>query len=222
MVQVGAAARYRVLLGLLFLASGVALIVYLVARVSLDLALGLTMGVAVGSGALVWRRLAPPGRREARRRVAAGIVAGLAATCAYDLVRWVAVELGGLAFRPFEAFPLFGRLLIGSGAPAPFAVLAGTCYHLLNGVSFAVAYALTLGDRGWRAGVAWAVVLEALMLTLYPGWLHPASVAEFFGISMLGHLAYGVVLGVTSQRLLARDRAGPPGSDGDGVPHGGC
>jgi hypothetical protein len=221
MAEVSAAAVYRVVLGLLFLASGVALVVYLVARVSLVLALALTVGVAVGSGALVWRRLAWPGRREAKRRLGVGMVAGLAATLTYDLARWLAVELGGLEFWPFEVFPLFGRLLVGSGAPVLVAVVVGTCYHLLNGVSFAVAYALILGDRGWLAGVAWAVALEALMLTLYPGWLHPASLAEFFGVSMLGHLAYGSVLGATSQRLIGRGSAGPAESDGNGVLHRG-
>ncbi len=202
MVQGRAGVRYRILLGLLFLASGAALVVYLVARLSLALALAVTVGVAVASGALVWRRLAAPARREARRRLGVGVVAGLAATLTYDLARWLAVELGGLEFWPFEVFPLFGQLLVGTGAPAPLALVVGTCYHFLNGVSFAVAYTLILGDRGWSAGVAWAVVLEALMLTLYPGWLDPASMAEFFGVSMLGHLAYGVVLGAACRGLL--------------------
>ena len=40
------------------------------------------------------------------------------------------------------------------------------------------------------------------MLSIYPGWLHPRAFGEFVSVSMLGHVVYGSVLGITARRLL--------------------
>lgn len=69
---------------------------------------------------------------------------------------------------------------------------------------FAIAYTVWFGDRGWRAGVAFAAGLEACMLAVYPGWLDVASLRELTQMTVLGHLAYGVVLGSTARAALAR------------------
>jgi hypothetical protein len=60
---------------------------------------------------------------------------------------------------------------------------------------FAVAYTILFGTAGWWAGILWALGLEALMLSIYPGWLHPKAFGEFVSVSMLGHVAYGAVIG---------------------------
>jgi len=126
----------------------------------------------------------------------------LAATAAYDLTRLALVAVLGMDLRPFEAVPLFGQLLTGAPAHSPVAVAVGVAYHLSNGVGFGVAFAMVAGRRGIGAGVAWALVLEAIMLTLYPGWLDIRSIREFASVSMLGHVAYGGVLGWMARRLL--------------------
>jgi hypothetical protein len=60
-----------------------------------------------------------------------------------------------------------------------------------------------LGTRGWREGILWALGLELAMVAVYPGWLHiGALLEEFVAVSLIGHLAYGSVLGSLSRYWL--------------------
>jgi hypothetical protein len=79
---------------------------------------------------------------------------------------------------------------------------------------FAVAYTILFGTAGWWAGILWALGLEALMLSVYPGWLHPQALGEFVSVSMLGHLAYGTVVGSLTRWWLLRSG---PSSEPRGV-----
>jgi hypothetical protein len=74
---------------------------------------------------------------------------------------------------------------------------------------FAVAYTILFGTVGWWAGILWALGLEALMLSVYPGWLNPQPFGEFVSVSMLGHVAYGTVVGSLARWWLLR--SGPSG-----------
>jgi len=57
-------------------------------------------------------------------------------------------------------------------------------------MGFALAFAVLAGDRsGVPLGLIWAFVLEALMLTFYPGWLDIRAIHEFATVSILGHAA---------------------------------
>lgn len=186
------------------LVSGAALVLSILFKVPLGFAL-LTLGGAVG-GAVAFElsRMSSPTKARLRARLGAGALIGAAATAAYDGTRWLLVELGDLNYRPFEAFPLFGYAIVGQGAPPAIALTVGTIYHCLNGVTFAVFYCLLLAGRGWPFGVAWALALEALMFTLYPGWLDlEAVMKEFTVVSVTGHLAYGSTLGLLSQRRFS-------------------
>jgi hypothetical protein len=80
----------------------------------------------------------------------------------------------------------------------------GIAFHLVNGLGFAMAYAVWAGHRGPIAGMAFALFLQALMVAVYPSWLRVQMLTEFLEVSMLGHLAYGAAIGATSQFLLAR------------------
>lgn len=135
----------------------------------------------------------------------AGAVAGLVATACYAASRLALVVLADLSIRPFDTWRLFGELFLGPAATPRAAFAVGTAYHLANGVGFATAYTLVLGVAGWRAGVAWALVLEALMVTSYPGWLDVRALDEFLTVSVLGHVVYGGVLGWSAQRPVQRD-----------------
>jgi uncharacterized membrane protein (DUF485 family) len=55
-------------------------------------------------------------------------------------------------------------------------------------------------------GIAFALMLEAFMLSLYPGWLRIAAYAPFFTMSLIGHLAYGTVLGVLARKWWRSSR----------------
>lgn len=121
---------------------------------------------------------------------------------------------GRLPITPYEVWAIFGELIVGDGAPAALRFTVGTTYHVLNGMAFAVAYCFLFGGRHWRWGVGWGLGLEAAMLAIYPGWLAlDAVLVEFTTMSFLGHLAYGGVLGLISQRRLGSMRSFPTRSD---------
>jgi len=71
-------------------------------------------------------------------------------------------------------------------------------------VCFAIGYAMLAAPRGVWAGIAFALVLEAFMLTFYPGWLNVEAIGEFFSMTILGHVAYGATLGSLCRRLEVR------------------
>ncbi len=192
------------------LATGVALLVHAVSGVSLLLAVALAVCVAVLLATLVLRKLLSSERAGLAAVIRAGAVAGLAATLAYDVSRFVLIELTGIRFWPFDIFGVFGRALLGAGQTGWWVQALGVGYHLANGVGFALSYALLFGRRGLWAGIAWALCLEALMVSVYPGWLGLAALDEFLQVSIFGHLVYGGVLGsLTRYSLLRGERDGP-------------
>ncbi len=194
--------RYWLLLAALPLASGAALIIHVLTTISLGVAL-IGAGIIVsGAGILAWMRLPPPARTEIIRRAKVGLMAGFLATIAYDVSRWLIVTIFHDTFAPFHVFPILGYAIAGTNLSPAVATIIGTLYHYANGVLFAVAYAILLAPRGWWTGILWALGLEALMLTVYPGWIQPTPFEEFLSVSMLGHVAYGSVLGTFSRRLL--------------------
>ncbi len=203
MARTRATSRWR-LLGALPLASGAALVVHVLTTISLGLALLGTAVIVALSCVVAWRRLPPIARVEVARRARAGLVAGLAATVAYDGSRWIAVNVLHDTFWPFDIYPIFGQAIIGMGHGFGVITAIGVLYHYTNGLCFGVAYAIILGTRGWWTGVFWALGLETLMLAVYPGWLHPRAFDEFVSISLLGHLVYGATLGLAGHGLLAR------------------
>jgi hypothetical protein len=201
------------LAGVLALASGAALLVHILAGISLGLALLAALVIVALAGTVLWLQLSPAARIELRRRAGAGALAGIAGTIAYDGVRFLLVTLLHWTFWPFDVYPIFGEAIGGTALTGTQALIIGTLYHYTNGVMFAVAYTILFGTVGWWAGILWALGLEALMLSVYPGWLHPKAFGEFVSVSMLGHVAYGAVIGSLGRwwlrsagpaRLLAR------------------
>ena len=200
---VGAEGSGRYLLAGLPLATGAALTVYILASWSLLAALAVTVACTGAVALYGWQRLGPFARAWARRRVLAGLVAGLVATAGYDIVRLSLVHFGNFTFWPFDIFGVFGRALLGEAADPLVLRAAGLGYHLANGTFFGVAYTIVWGRRGPLAGLAWAMVLETFMVGLYPGWLPLSGVmGEFVSVSLLGHLTYGLLLGSVARRLL--------------------
>jgi hypothetical protein len=145
------------------------------------------------------RRIEPDRRQVVARRLRTGVVAGCGATVAYDVVRLAVAALDGTPSRPFVPVRLFGALLLGTDSGRLWQWSAGIAFHVLNGVGFATAYALVVSRPSVVTAVVWALVLEAFTITLYPRWLG-VGFSELFSISLIGHLAYGVVLGVTTMR----------------------
>jgi hypothetical protein len=166
-----------------------------------------TLLLVAGTGAtalLAVRGLPLVHRRSLGRRVRAGLWAGILATVAYDLVRYAFVALLAMSTDPFVAFPLFGRLLVGDGAPEVALWIAGVSFHLANGLGFAVGYTVVAPRPHVATAVLWALVLELFTIWLYPGWLGVRAVDELVSMSMVGHVVYGIVLGVVSVRMEGR------------------
>jgi len=190
-----------------FLVSGLGLVAFVVVGFPLPVALAAGW-TAILLGALWFERVAPPDRRaRVREVVRVGAIAGLCATVAYDLSRFVMVRLFDLDVWPFAAFGAFGDALLPGAEREGWARLVGAGYHLLNGVSFGIAYTGLFRRRGVLAGIAFGLGLEAVMLALYPGWLHIRPLREFTLMSMVGHVAYGATLGAVARRLLTPEPA---------------
>src|SRR5215207_746218 len=164
-------ASSQTILAVAALFSGAALVASIVTGISLALTLASLAAVALLTVAYEWAVAGIDARALIRKQLVIGALAGVVATAAYDLTRLLLTGSGLLTFNPFETFGIFGKLIIGSGAPESLALAVGTSYHLLNGVAFAVAYCFLLGGRNWKFGILWAMGLETAMLTIYPGWL---------------------------------------------------
>lgn len=184
------------------LVTGVALLVYFTAGVSLLLALGVTIGIVGTAGYMSWRQLPANYKPAFLKRVKVGLLAGALATAAYDLFRFEALPLFTGRDWPYHVFARFGELLVGTQVSAPVMTAVGFGFHLVNGVSFAVAYSILFGRTGWWGGVAWALLLETLMVTFYPSWLGVSVIEEFVSLTMISHLIYGWVLGAVSSWRL--------------------
>jgi len=195
------------LAGAAALFSGAALVMHIVAGVSLRAAL-LSAGGGVGA-AVGWRwwRATRCERVAVARKAKVGLMAGLVATVAYDAAKFALSQWEASPYNPFEVLPAFGALLVGASAAPPLIYLAGTAYHLWNGIAFGVAFCLIFRRARVAAGIGWGLFLELFQLTLYPGWLDIRFYREFVQISFIAHTVYGVVLGAACQYGLGRRRA---------------
>jgi hypothetical protein len=189
--------------GAVFLVSGASLVVHILTGAPLwALLAALVAGGCVAAARFVWA--VPAVRADWAAKVRVGVVVGLVATGAYDLSRWLLVQLGGLHLSPFKALPFFGEALLGGLGDPTVRTVAGVGFHLLNGVTFGIAYAAWFGRRSRWWGIPFALGLEAFMLALYPGWLDVRSVQELTEVSLVGHVVYGLTLGSATSWALGR------------------
>lgn len=182
------------------LSSGAALVV----TIATDRPLWLTTTFIAVPGLVAIVGLSVMARRDQQPlflvRLRLGAVAGVLATAAYDLVRW-GIERSKITHtNSFRAIRVFGSGLTDLSPHDTGALVAGWAFHALNGVGFALAFVFVAAGRHWLWGVLYALVLEAFMIWLYPGWLGFTMNGEFASVSILGHVAYGVVLGAFARR----------------------
>lgn len=133
-------------------------------------------------------------------RLVVGAAAGLIGLLAYDGVRLLAQLVLPFEFNGFRTMELFGTYMTGLPGTHPGAVAAGWGYHITNGLTFAIAYAVVAGPARWWWGLAWGTVLEVAMLVVYPAIFQIETVAGFVTISVVGHVAYGAALGIWCER----------------------
>ena len=135
-----------------------------------------------------------------------GALVGLAATLLYDGIRPLLVTALGLTFDPYRAIPIFGTLITGLPGGDPMSLTAGWIYHFWNGISFAMMFALVRPRGGVAWGVAWALLLQGLMMLAYPTLLQARlDDPGFMASGLIGHSIWGVVVGAGIQRWSAHD-----------------
>lgn len=192
-------------LGAAALFSGVALVAHIIAGVSLRLALAITAGLLIVTVCLVSRRTSGEERSRMMRRTLVGVICGLLATASYDSSKFALSQWDPSPYNPFEAIHLFGLLLVDSTAPEFVVNAAGTAFHVVNGISFGLAFCLLVARPGLLSGIAWGLFLALMQITLYPGWLPMTFYQEFATISGISHVVYGIVLGYSSRYGLSRE-----------------
>ncbi len=146
------------------------------------------------------------------RRIVVGLFAGVVATVALDFFRQMGVINGWLAG---DTPTMFGKMATGSSNVAVY-YSTGYVIHLLNGANFGLVYAFVWGRRkSYQSAIfwatIWALVIELGMMTLPP--IAPMLGAfgvrfawpQLFLLTLVAHLAFGLVLGLTTQYLLKPD-----------------
>jgi hypothetical protein len=191
--------------------SGVAVTLSILSGVALSVAEAALVLVPLVSVVFIARRAPRPIVREIMWVARVGVLSGAAATVVYDVTRTVLSLLDPSPYNPFEAIRQFGLGLLPATATPALVMAAGFALHLVNGSSFGVIYAVFAGRHvhTFRAalfsGLAWGLTLEFIQSILYPGWLQITTVLkEFMVISGLGHIMYGVTLGLGVRWLLRR------------------
>jgi hypothetical protein len=130
--------------------------------------------------------------REHAQLLGAGLWAGCLATLAYDLVR-VPLVHGGMPV--FKAISYFGTVLLGVDSPTVASEILGWAFHLSNGISFGLMYAVLVKRPNVVTAILWGLLLEGVMLlTPYAEVFGYARDATFFTITIGAHAVYGFVL----------------------------
>ena len=135
-------------------------------------------------------------------RLITGAWGGLVATLAYDLIRYVLWKGGVFSFNPFLSHPIFGMLITGYPMESVTATVIGWTYHFWNGFGFGIMYTLVAGRARWYYAVVWAMFLEIGWLTALPSTLHFKLNPELIALSLIGHGAYGIALGLIARRFI--------------------
>jgi len=136
-------------------------------------------------------------------RLRGGVWIGLVATLAYDGLRYVLWATGALVFDPFRSHPIFGELITGYPRAGAVAHVVGWVYHFWNGIAFAIMYTLVAGPAHWAYGFGWAMLLEVAWLAALPSTLRLDLSRDMVVLSLVGHGAYGVVLGLLAERRIS-------------------
>jgi hypothetical protein len=143
--------------------------------------------------------VAPLAGPELRRRIRVGAVAGAVGTLGYDLVRIPFALAGQRVFAPIESY---GILIADASSSSGLTSTLGWLYHLSNGVTFGVAYAVVAARRHWAWGVAWGLALESVaVFSPFASRYGLAGQAGPIAIAYGAHLCYGYPLGRMVQNL---------------------
>ncbi len=134
-----------------------------------------------------------------------GAAWGLVSTVGYDAIRPVLVAALQSDFDPYKAMGIFGQLATGRPAGDSIATAVGWTYHFWNGISFGMMFALLRPRGGMIPGLVWAMILQALMMAVYPAFLEARLTDPGFLVSgIIGHGLWGLLLGWGVARAASR------------------
>lgn len=126
---------------------------------------------------------------------------GLIATLFYDAIRPLLKLIFRFDFNPFRAMPIFGELITGLEQTSSLAIAAGWTYHFWNGISFGMMFALLVPKGGMLKGFIWSMILQGLMMWVYPHFLAVRlEDPGFLMTGIVGHGLWGIVLGYGIKR----------------------
>lgn len=149
------------------------------------------------------------------RRIVIGMAAGMVATVALDFFRQMGVINGWL---PGDTPVMFGKAATGSRAFEVY-YTAGNFIHFMNGANFGLFFTFIWGrQNSYRHSVAWAVlwmlIVELGMMTGPPMapivGLFGTNFAwpQFFMLTLIAHVAFGIVLGLLVHLWLKEEDHG--------------
>lgn len=131
---------------------------------------------------------------------------GLIATLFYDAIRPLLKLIFRFDFNPFRAMPIFGELITGLEQTATLAIAAGWTYHFWNGISFGMMFALLVPKGGMFKGFIWSMILQGLMMWVYPHFLAVRlEDPGFLMTGIVGHGLWGIVLGYGIKRYYEKN-----------------
>lgn len=127
-----------------------------------------------------------------------GAFAGLIGTFAYDVSRVPFHLLGQRIFAPISAY---GIWIADAEMSSRFTEAIGWTYHFWNGIMFGIMYMMFMANRPWWWAVIWGCLLETIAFVspfgrIFGLWGNHIAV----GIAYVGHVAYGIPLGMMVQR----------------------
>ena len=157
-------------------------------------------------------RLLPHRKPTTKEKIVAGAVAGMAASGAYALAQTVDLELFDY---PTDDFVLLGRMVTNDES---LMRPVGAVMHFTNGALLGVAYALIARDRlpgsplvkgfSWTMMETFGLYPMAFLENLHPavreGRLPSYLSGKGFAQQIVRHVAYGLVLGPVTERMLRR------------------
>ncbi len=189
-------------LSLPFLFSGLALVIYIFLGVKLFYSLIILFAPSLFIVIKVSQKLSITEKIEFTNDIKKGANIGVLATASYDAIRFILYSAGAVNFFPFETFRHFGNALIGDGYLYSTYFIVGTIYHILNGITFSIAYTICFKGKNFVYGIAWALGLEILMLISYTNWASlnlEGKMSGFLIVSLVGHFTYGATVGFLNQ-----------------------
>lgn len=142
-----------------------------------------------------------PALTDVGARIRVGALGGVVGTIGYDLVRIPFAMAGMRVFAPIHSY---GVLVAGSGHSSGWTDVLGWLYHLSNGITFGIIYAVVAARRNRWFGVAWGLVLEsAAVYGPFAGRYGLSGQTFAIVVAYAAHVAYGYPLGLLVERFDA-------------------